>query len=286
MPTVSVIIPTYRRAELLGEALQSVLAQTCQDFEVIIVDDHSEDDGATRKLIESFADDRLKYIYLENNRGPAGARNAAMPHCCGEYISFLDSDDLFQPRKLEIHAGILRSNPDVAMVYSDEYLLNIDGSLSEVSARANRILPSGFIAREFFMESFIATMTVTVRKTVFEEMAGFDETLIWNEDDDLWFRIMLKHRVLCSEYVSGVRRLHSSNMSRDRGEMVWYQFQCIVKYSKVYSVFTKDNTELMNYKLNKYIYRYLIECVKKLQMPRLQIIKIFITTKLILNNFW
>jgi glycosyltransferase involved in cell wall biosynthesis len=273
---ISVVIPAYRRAHLLGEALNSVLAQTCQDFEVVIVDDYSEDGGATRKTVESYCDSRFKYICLESNRGPAGARNAALPYCQGEYISFLDSDDLFRPRKLEIHAGILQDNPDVAMVYSDEFHLNYDGSLSERPVRADRVLPSGFIARDFFMESFIATMTVTLRRTVIAEMGGFDETLIWNEDDDLWFRIMLKYRVICAEYVSGIRRLHATNMSRDRDKMVWYQLQCITKYISSYVDFINANRELVSNRLTAIIRPYVLGSIRNLRIPTLQICKLYL----------
>ncbi len=278
MANVSVIIPTYRRARLLGEALKSVLEQSFTDFEVIIVDDHSEDDGATLKVVKAFGEARFKYVYLHANRGPAGARNAALPHCHGEFLSFLDSDDLFRPCKLESHAALLRANPHVAMVYSDEYVVTNDGHLSAGAVRGNRILPSGFIAKEFFMESFIATMTVTLRRAVFAEMGGFDETLAWNEDDDLWFRIMMKYPVICSEYVSGIRRLHDSNMSRDRDRMVWHQLRCIANYINVYADFMHVNHDLAVGRLKSILRSYLLGKLGSRRLPSPTLLAFYLRT--------
>ena len=99
MPQVSVIIPTYNRAHLLSRAIKSVLNQTFQDFEIIIVDDASTDD--TDKLVVSFHDSRVRYIQHEKNHGGGAVRNSAIKQAQGDYIAFLDSDDEWLPEKLE-----------------------------------------------------------------------------------------------------------------------------------------------------------------------------------------
>lgn len=272
--TVSVIIPTYNRSHVLADALQSVREQSYQDFEVIIVDDHSDDNEATKQLVLSLRDERFKYVYLKSNKGPSGVRNAALPLCTGKLISFLDSDDLWRSRKLEVHTAILQNNPDVAMVYSDEYVLSETGRVSEkpVHMDRNSPLPSGYIAREFFEDSFIGVMTVTLRRSVFEEMGGFDESMLYNEDDDLWFRIMLKYKVVCSDYVSGIRRLHETNMSRDRSKMVYYQLQCISKYFDCYPDFMKQNHDVVSRKVRSLLTTYFKWSVKSLNFPSLRVI--------------
>lgn len=97
--TVSVIIPTYNRAHLLGRAIQSVLAQTYEDFEIIVVDDASTD--VTEQVVKSFADDRINYIRHQKNKGGSSARNTGIKAAKGEFIAFLDSDDEWVPKKLE-----------------------------------------------------------------------------------------------------------------------------------------------------------------------------------------
>lgn len=278
MTKVSVIIPTYQRALVLGEALKSLTEQTYSDFEAIIVDDHSLDSGATLKVVNCFKDSRFKYCYLGCNKGPSGARNAALPFCKGEYISFLDSDDLFRPRKLEVQVSILDSDPDVAMVYSDEYLLYHDGSFSQHPIREGKkqLMPSGYIAREFFQDSFIGTMTVTLRKSVIQELGGFDEKLIWNEDDDLWFRIMIRHKVKFSDYPAGIRRLHDNdnhnhnlgNMSKNRHKMVYYQFLTILKYFETEKDFMVQNTDIVRERTKKIMKEYINDyCLRRLYIP-------------------
>lgn len=277
MAKVSVIIPTFNREHVLAGALKSVLEQSYQNFEVIVVDDYSEDFETTKKVVQSFDDPRFKYVYLDANRGPSGARNAALPFCNGDYISFLDSDDIFRPRKLEVHVEILENNPDVAMVYSDEYVMDSNGEISKVPARAQRTqpLPSGFISKDFFMDSFIGTMTVTLRRSIFEEMGGFDESLLYNEDDDLWFRIMLNYKVICSDYVSGIRRLHGTNMSRDRGKMTYYQFKCISKYIRSYPLFIKENLELVKKRAWSLLKSYILSGYVPLKLPEMRVIKAY-----------
>jgi glycosyltransferase involved in cell wall biosynthesis len=284
--TVSVIMPTYRRSGVLSGALESIQKQTFTDFDVVVADDHSEDDGQTERVVESLRDGRFRYLGLDHRHGPAGARNAASHLCRGEYLSFLDSDDLWMSQKLEDQLPVLKNDPEVAMVYSDEYTLASEGPNSDIPVRPQRRrpLPSGFIAREFFAESFIGTMTVTLRRSVFEEMGGFDESLMFNEDDDLWFRIMLRHKVVCSAYVSGVRRLHGTNMSVDRDEMTYYQFRTIAKYIGSYPDFIQENLELAKKRLNTIFGSYLVLNAKQHSLPRLKVVKAYLHVRNLLHR--
>ena len=99
LPKVSVVIPTHDRAHLVGRAIRSVLAQTFQDFEIIVVDDCSVDN--TKEVVQSLADSRIRYLRHEINRGGSAARNTGIGAARGEWIAFLDSDDEWLPKKLE-----------------------------------------------------------------------------------------------------------------------------------------------------------------------------------------
>ncbi len=102
----TVIIPTYNRLELLKDAIQSVIDQTFSDFELIIVDDQSTDN--TKEMVCSFCDERIKYFLNDHVKGPGGARNSGIFRAKGEWIAFLDSDDIWLPKKLDlIHEKII-----------------------------------------------------------------------------------------------------------------------------------------------------------------------------------
>jgi glycosyltransferase involved in cell wall biosynthesis len=114
---VSIVIPTFNRAWIIADALQSVFAQTFQNFEVLIVDDGSTDD--TAEVVKSFTDPRLRYIKKDQNGGCASARNTGIRAATGEYVSTLDSDDLWKPDKLEREVRFLETHPEVQAVFSD-----------------------------------------------------------------------------------------------------------------------------------------------------------------------
>lgn len=275
MPIVSIVVPTFRRYELLLEALESVRGQTFQDFLCVVVDDHSGDGGKTKRTVESVGDPRFLCHSLPTKHGPAGARNAAMPFCTGPYVSFLDSDDLMLPRKLESQIDLLENDPELAMAYSDEHVLLNSGAMRERVhwSKIGHDLPSGYIAREFFQDSFVGTMTVTVRKSVFESMDGFDTNMTWNEDDDLWFRIMMKHRVVACDYVAGIRRLHDGNMSRNRCMMLHHQFACISKYITHYPDFIIENREIVKRRIWQLLKQYLRDRLIQAKLPRSSLLK-------------
>jgi glycosyltransferase involved in cell wall biosynthesis len=130
-PRVSVLIPTYNRAALLREALDSVFAQTFQDFEIIVVDDGSTDD--TREVVGSYGPD-VQYLFIDHG-GPARARNAGMQAARGEYLCYLDSDDLYYPHKLALQVDHLDRHPDSVMVYTDFSAFDARGFYDEFHLR-------------------------------------------------------------------------------------------------------------------------------------------------------
>ena len=186
MPDVSVIIPTYDRSEFLRTAIASVLAQTLQDFEIIVVDDASADD--TQEVVGNLDDGRIRYIRHEINKGVAATRNTGVLNSKGKYIAFLDDDDKWFPEKLKKQFDLLETRPRiVGGVYT--------GSLAvEATSRKTlfRLTPTkrGNIFDEIFMQDSIApTSTFFLRKECFEKVGLFDVSLDFGEDFDMWLRI-------------------------------------------------------------------------------------------------
>ena len=140
MPKVSVIIPVYNGERFICDAIESVLAQTYKDFELIVMDDGSQDQ--TNQRIKGYGH-RLTYLYLPNS-GQARARNLGHTHSSGEYLAFLDSDDRWYPKMLEVEVRAMDENPQAGLVYSDVGIIDEEGKLLQeryLAQRAKRKKP-------------------------------------------------------------------------------------------------------------------------------------------------
>ena len=192
MPRVSVIIPTYNRSDLLKDAIASVLSQNYSDYEIIIVDDGSTDD--TQAVVSSYKSPKIIYFF-QNNCGRSAARNSGISLARGEYIAFLDSDDIFMPNKLELQTSFLDAHTSYGMVYS--YANNVDENRQFLTHHYDGNL-SGQIYPDmlFIRNNFITTPTVMVRAKILSELGGFDVKMHMCEDLDLWRRIARKYKVM------------------------------------------------------------------------------------------
>lgn len=186
-PIVSVIIPTYNRAHLVGRAIESVLNQTYQGFELIIIDDGSKDN--TVEVINKFQqkDNRIIYLKHDKNKGGSAARNTGIKASRGEYIAFLDSDDEWLPEKLEKQINVFKKSSDnIGLVYSGYYeVLEQNGEV------LSKIIPifKGDIYKNILKSNILGSPTPLIRKICFEKAGLFDETLLSCQDWDLWIRI-------------------------------------------------------------------------------------------------
>lgn len=189
MPKVSVIIPTYNRAELLRSAIESARNQTFKDLEIIVSDDKSTDH--TREVVESFKDPRIKYVLNEGKKGPSATRNTAILVSEGEYIAFLDDDDEWLPDKLQRQVELLdQSQPNICGVFSNR--LFIDRNSGEVlSDNPGTDQLKGNLLYQLMIKSPIHTSTVVIRKSCLDEIGLFDETISYMEDRDLWIRLSM-----------------------------------------------------------------------------------------------
>ena len=205
MPKVSVIIPTYNQGRFITSTIDSVINQTYKDFEIIIIVDGSTDD--TLERLERFGN-KIKIIQQENSER-AVARNNGVKNSCGEYLAFLDSDDLWNSNKLEIQVKILDTNPDISLVYS---------TCERIDENSNKIRPakrqlegySGYVYEKLLMRNFIVSPTPIVRRNLFEETTGFVTKYIPYEDWEFWIRFSLKGKVEFIPTPLAYYRIHSA----------------------------------------------------------------------------
>jgi len=186
MTCVSIIIPTFNRFDLLGHALDSLLSQTLQDFEVIVVDDGSTDN--TKQLAESYC--QVRYVRLEHSGLPALVRNSGLRIAHGNYVAFLDSDDQWLPQKLERQVAILDKYPNVGLVCSNALILEDNKNTGQLYLREGQGR-SGWVLKELLKDNFVITSTAVVRRSMLEQVGVFEETTLLRalEDHDLWLRI-------------------------------------------------------------------------------------------------
>jgi glycosyltransferase involved in cell wall biosynthesis len=183
-PRISVVIPVHNRSLPVRRAIESVLAQTCQDFDIIVVDDASTD--GTPAAVEAFGDPRITLIHHERNRGGSAARNTGFRASSAEYIAFLDSDDEWLPGKLERQlAAFERSGDRLALVYTGAERVFPDGSVSRHVARRRADLTRALLTKNVIGETSLGM----VRRSALEAVGGFDESLPSCQDLDLWLRV-------------------------------------------------------------------------------------------------
>lgn len=191
MPTlISVIIPTYNRSTVLQRAIDSVLAQSFTHFELIIVDDGSDDN--THELLLSLIDSQKIKYFKQNNLGVSAARNLGAKNANGDYLAFLDSDDEWLPNKLAIQNDYLSNFPDLQIVYTDEIWIR---NGKKVNQKAIHKKSGGRIFLACLQQCLIAPSSVLIKKSLFDSLNGFDESFVVCEDYDLWLKISSIHDI-------------------------------------------------------------------------------------------
>lgn len=184
MPKVSVVVPTYNREEYICETIDSILAQTFTDFEVVIVDDGSKDN--TLAKLEQYGN-KIKVVRQPNSER-AVARNNGVQNSTGDLIAFVDSDDVWIKDKLEKQVEVLDNNPDV--ICSNGLCLRIDENSNKIqTAKRQTVGHSGDVFEELLFRNFIVSPTPVVRRAYFEKSGGFETKYIPYEDWQLWLKV-------------------------------------------------------------------------------------------------
>ena len=216
MPRVSVTIPTFNCARYLPRALDTVLSQTYTDYEIIVVDDGSTD--GTRDVVAQFGD-RVRYLY-QANQGLSSARNLALAHASGEFIAYLDADDMWYPNRLERQVAFLDAHTECGLVHSDFTI--IDDTDAVIHHRLNletrRKYPEGYCMLDLLQRSHIQVPTVLERRTCFDRVGRFDERLKTAQDYLHWIRIAMDGMAIgyIAETLAMYRRTASSLSSSPR----------------------------------------------------------------------
>lgn len=214
---VSVILPCYNGARWIREAIESVLAQTYKDFELIIVDDGSTDSSG--KIVSLYSNDaRVCYIY-QKNRGFSAAINKGIRESSGDFVGFIGQDDLWMPKKLKEQVNYLRKHQNVDLVHSNYYIIDLEGKIVKKRNTKMQEPPStGENVKELFLGNFIAFETVLVRKKSLEEVGVFDERMIAFSDHDMWLRIAGSSNIGYIDLPLVKKRHHEAQLSRVREE--------------------------------------------------------------------
>ena len=224
MPTISVVIPAFNCARYLPAAIESVLAQTYEDREILVVDDGSTDD--TPVVIKPYLD-RIQYI-RQSNRGLPGARNTGIRNARGEYIALLDADDFWLPQKLSLQMPLF-DDPMVGIVYSDFAVRYSDGRYLP-SYLADRPLASeGFILESYLQSRYLFPSTMVLRRAAMEGCGLFDEEMLAAEDIELFARICLRWKVALVNQTLMVRAEGTHNITANAENLSRYTILAMQK---------------------------------------------------------
>ena len=193
---VSIILPTYNRAHMVGNAIESVLAQSYTEFELLIIDDGSTDH--TEQVVASYNDKRISYYRMQENGGQSKARNCGIQMAKYDYLAFEDSDDLWRPEKLEVQMNVIKNvASDVGMVYHKfRYDLGEGRSMTLPGQKITLENKSGDIYRQLLWDNLVGMPTILIKKECVEAAGGMDESLHCLEDYDFALRIAKKYKAI------------------------------------------------------------------------------------------
>lgn len=221
-PLVTVIIPTYNRGWIIQEAIDSVLDQDFNDYELIVVDDGSEDN--TLEILEAYG--KAIKVLQQGNRGVSAARNRGIEEATGRLIAFLDSDDLWLPKKLSTQVKFFENNAD-ALINQTQEVWNRNGLRVNPKKRHHKF--SGMIFERSLELCLVSPSAVMIAKDLFDTVGVFDENLPACEDYDLWLRISCRYPVHLTDLPLVIKRGgHDDQLSKGVG-LDKYRIQSLLK---------------------------------------------------------
>lgn len=210
-PLVSIVIPVYKGANYLAEAIDSALAQTYQNIEVVVVNDGSPDDGATEKVALSYGE-KIRYIHQKNG-GVSSALNTGIREMKGDYFSWLSHDDLYEPEKIEKQVALIQSENDIILCSGS--LIDSNGNpimhhTKTASGRFTGVELFKLVLHDYCLNG----LGFLVPKHVFEKEGGFDESLRYMQDMDMWLRMMWKdYTFVCHKDLLVKSRIHTGQQT-------------------------------------------------------------------------
>lgn len=214
-PLVSIVLPVFNRLEYFRIALASVYAQTIEDWELIIIDDGSDEE--MRAFLEKQADWRTTVVLRERIGIPAAVRNLGIARGRGRYVAFLDSDDVWAPDKLQEQLALMASAPTRRWSYTAVRKIDAKGRVLDDAQFEPWVAYSGSIVEELLrFEASVAMPTVMADLALVKELDGFDETMRFAEDYDLWLRLALRSEVSVTSQPLADVRSHPRRFSADK----------------------------------------------------------------------
>jgi len=243
---ISIIIPTYNRAELLPRTIKSILNQTLQNFEILLVDDGSTDN--TKHVIKNLKTKKIRYFY-QNNKGPAAARNLGIKQSQGNYIAFMDSDDSWMPNKLQVNIDAFKDGVDWVFSNGTEY--DDDANTKKLRNFDINIFKNPKLTLNYFLETngINACCNIMIKTSIMKENL-FDENLYVLEDPELLIRISRKYKLNKIDDNLYIRNINKSSLHKTISyEKKIYCIQYILnKHQDLYSINLKTKS-IMNTKL-------------------------------------
>jgi glycosyltransferase involved in cell wall biosynthesis len=208
MPLISVVIPVYNGEKTIKETIESVLNQTFQDFELIVINDGSQD--ATVGIVEGIQDPRLK-LFSYPNAGQATSRNRGVSQAVGKYIAFLDADDLWTTDKLEAQLQALQANPQAAVAYS---WTNFIDESSQFLRRGSYVTATGDVFKNLLVVNFLENgSNPLIRAEALAEVGEFDASLTPAEDWDMWLRLAARYQFVAVPSPQVLYRISANSSS-------------------------------------------------------------------------
>ena len=275
--TFSVVIPLYNKAPHIQNTINSVLGQRSQNFEVIVVDDGSTDGGG--EIVEAIDDPRI-HLFRQKNAGVSAARNKGIELAQGDYIAFLDADDLWLPNHLETHNQLINKYPACGMYGSAYFVINHNRKYTK-NYHANK--PKGW-HYQFNFEGYLDfiiehspywTGVTSIRKSVFREVGLFEEDMVRGQDQDMWLRVALHSTVAFINEITATYNRDVVNPSSDRWLPVLNQglqrhaamvksddFSSITK-TKIYEYYAKRMIDRGRSALNNGCRKEVFYCLKQ-----------------------
>lgn len=230
---VSVVLPIYNGERFVAEAIESVLAQTYLRYEIVAVNDGSQD--GSKEIVRRYLNSGpIKYLE-QANKGVANARNTGILHSSGEFIALLDQDDVWLPEKIEKQVAFMDTHPEVALLHAR--VRCIDGQGSPISCDGWIYVGEeahGYCAEQLLCGNRIAPLTVLIRRTCLDAVGLFNQMLAPADDWDLWLRIAVRFPLGFLDSVVGNYRVHDSNESKDLLKMKLAEIRVVELFRSIY----------------------------------------------------
>ncbi|MEX1033943.1 MAG: glycosyltransferase [Cellvibrionaceae bacterium] len=213
---VTVITANYNGRQYIARAIESVLNQTYQNIEYFIVDDGSTDDSA--EIIKQFGrkDSRIKALFLPNNRGVAQARNAGIENSTGEYITFLDADDIWAPEKIEKQVAVFRQRPKAGLVVTDAALIDENDQIINNKKNRKKAKEGAVSLYDYISGKCHLSINAMTRRECLQTSGLFNPAYIIGEDYELWMRITREYEYYYLKQPLHCYRIHADNATRDK----------------------------------------------------------------------